>query len=54
MTKEERKDWICNHICDGCKCKGINRLNKCDTLEKYMDCYKLGYIDASEQINNKL
>lgn len=54
MTQEERKDYICNHICNGCKCRGINRLNKCDTLEKYMDCYKLGYTDASEQINNKL
>lgn len=49
MTQEERKDWICNHICDGCKYRGINRLNKCKTLEKYMDCYILGYTDASEQ-----
>ena len=53
MTQEEVKNLICNHICDGCKCKGINRLN-CKTLEKYMDCYKLGYTDAFEQMNNKL
>lgn len=54
MTQEERKDWICNHICDGCKCGGINRLNKCDTLEKYMDCYKLGYTDALAYVKSEI
>ena len=43
MTQKEVENLICNHICDGCKCKSINRLNKCKTLEKYMDCYRIGY-----------
>ena len=47
MTQKEIENLICNHICDGCKCKGINRLNNCKTLEKYMDCYRIGYENAS-------
>jgi hypothetical protein len=47
MTQEEVENLICNHICDGCKCKGINRLDNCKTLEKYMDCYRIGYENAS-------
>ena len=47
MTQKEVENLICNHICDGCKSKSINKLNNCKTLEKYMDCYRIGYENES-------
>ena len=46
---KKREDFICNHICNGCKSRGINRLNNCSTLQGYMDCYRLGFADALDK-----
>ena len=52
--QEERKNFICNNMCKGCKSREMNRLNNCTTLQVYMDCYHLGLTDALEALEKRL
>ena len=52
MTYEERKLWLCQQCGKPHQCGYANRglQDKCTALQEWMQCWELGYQDATEEV----